>query len=129
MAETSWDELPAPVAQRFHAPRRGGCPEPATGYACGSAGGVRGGTLLVLWLRTEAGRIADARFEAFGGPAAIACGEWLCEWLPGKTPEQARELNGLVLAERLQLRPAERGVALLAEDALKAALADGERIR
>ncbi len=122
-------ELPPAVEARFRKPSRGGRPRPEAGYAHGSAGNVRAGTLVLLWLRLRERRIDDARFEVFGGPSAIACAEALCERLTGATVEQALAITGLELAEGLQLSAAERGVALVVEDALKAALQAGDSNR
>jgi NifU-like protein involved in Fe-S cluster formation len=82
--------------------------------------------LVEFWLATQEGRIVQARFEAFGCPATIACGEWLCRWLIGREVEAAQRLTGLELADALALPAAKRTVALVAEDALKAALAAAE---
>jgi nitrogen fixation NifU-like protein len=109
------------VEQRFSAPRHAGRPD-GDGFRCGRGGGVKQGSLLQLWLKLDDGRIVDARFEAFGCPSTIACGEWMCDWLIGTTIAGAEQLSGLQIAEALELAPAKRGVALVAEDALKAAL-------
>jgi nitrogen fixation NifU-like protein len=52
-----------------------------------------------LLLRFDGESFTDARFETYGCPTAIRCGDWLCKWLVGRTPEQARviEARDLVL--------------------------------
>lgn len=109
------------VWRRFRRPRHAGCLNQA--WRHGRGGAVKTGALIELWLRVEDERILEACFQAFGCPATIAAGDWLCEWLTGRRVDQARELSGLSIAEALELPAVKRAVALVAEDALKAALA------
>lgn len=114
-------ELPPWVRALFAQPRHAG--RPRTGrFQHGTGGAIKSGNLLEIWLAIRDQQIAEARFEAFGCPSTIACGEWLCAWLPGRTVSAAERLTGLELAEALELEPVKRSVALVAEDALKAAL-------
>lgn len=110
------------VAALFANPEHAGRPEPGE-FLHGAGGSVKAGALIELWLEVRAGRIRQARFEAFGCPATIASGEWLCRWLVGRELEAAARLTGFQLAEALAVEAAKRSVALIAEDALKAALA------
>jgi NifU-like protein involved in Fe-S cluster formation len=110
------------AAGLFAAPRHAGRPRCGM-FRHGRGGGVKSGSLIEFWLGIQDERVIRAYFEAFGCPSAIACGEWLCEWLVGREVEAARRLTGLELAEALDLAPAKRAVALTAEDALQAALA------
>lgn len=67
-------------------------------------------------------RVAAAAFTVFGPPVAVACADWACERSCGRTVDAARAL-GLRDAEReLALAPDQRYAALLALDALAAAL-------
>lgn len=111
------------VAELFAMPRHGGRPGSKQGYRHGAGGSVTGGSLIELWLAQQGGRFVDARFEAFGCPATVACAEWLCRWLSGRDLAAAASLNGMALAEALMLPAAKRTVALVAEDALQRALA------
>lgn len=113
-------ELAALAADHYLRPRGAGH---LPGAAIGRAGGVAGGALLELSLQVADGRVQAAGFEAFGCPATIACGSWLAEWLPGRALAEAARLEGLSIAAALELPAAKTGVALVAEDALKAALA------
>lgn len=115
-------ELGPAVAKLFDSPAHAGRPADA-GFAHGRGGSVRSGGLIDIWLKAHDGQIVDARFEAFGCPATIACGEWLCAWLIGRSLPDAERLRGLEIAQTLALPAAKRSVALKAEDALKAALA------
>jgi NifU-like protein involved in Fe-S cluster formation len=110
------------VAALFADPRHAGRPEPG-GFCHGAGGAVKAGARIELWLEIRAGRIEQARFEAFGCPATIASGEWLCRWLTGRESQAAAQLTGIQLADALAVDAAKRSVALIAEDALKAALA------
>lgn len=110
------------VWAHFQRPCGGGRPE-QRGFRAGRAGAIKQGALVELWLRVQDERVEDARFEAFGCPSTIAAASWLCQWLPGRTLEQALALDGLTIARALEMDAAKRGVALVVEDALKAALA------
>lgn len=111
------------VAALFADPLHAGRPE-SKGFRYGTGGAVKAGSLIELWVDVRSDRILQAKFEAFGCPSTIACGEWLCRWLIGRQPVVALELTGVELADALALDAAKRSVALIAEDALKAALAD-----
>ena len=118
--------LPSQVLELFAAPRHAGRPG-AGRYRYGVGGAVSRGSLIGLWLACAGGCIREARFEAFGCPATIACAEWLCRRLQGAEIPAAERLQGLAVAEALKLPAAKRAVALVAEDALKAALAAAEQ--
>lgn len=64
--------------------------------------------------------IEEAAFKAFGGVVLLACGSWLCEWLAGKSLAQLQQLKPGELVElltsQLELQPAEKPLAFLAED-------------
>ncbi|MGD8429271.1 MAG: iron-sulfur cluster assembly scaffold protein [Ectothiorhodospiraceae bacterium] len=107
---------------------RSGAPDSRTGYAQGQGGSVRDGVVVCFWLYQRDGRIADARFEAFGCPATLAAAAWTAEYSVGRTPEELRELKGLDIADALALPASRTGVALVVEDALRAALNDAEQI-
>lgn len=105
----------------FTGPKHTG--RPVSGrFRHGVGGSVKQGALIELWLQVQSDQIVQARFEAFGCPSTIACGEWLCRWLMGRECKAAMQLSGVELAEALNLDAVKRSVALVAEDALKAAL-------
>lgn len=109
------------VAKRFRAPRCAGTLESAQGW--GEAGGPSTGTWTRIQLRLgDGGTIAEARFQCFGCPSAVAAASWLCERVTGGSITAARELRGLDIAEALGLAAEKLSVALVAEDALGAAL-------
>lgn len=114
------EDLSPAVWAHFRRPRHPG--RPAGDCRHGRGGALRTGSLIDLWLRVDDGTVREAGFEAFGCPSTIAAASWVCDWLPGRSLAAARGLDGLAIAEALQLAAAKRGVALVAEDALKAAL-------
>ena len=70
------------------------------------------------------GRIADAKFKTFGCCAAIASSSLATEWLKGKTLDEAEQLKNEDLAKELELPPIKVHCSVLAEDAIKQAIAD-----
>jgi len=113
--------LSSQVAALFADPKHAGRPESGS-FRHGRGGAVKTGTLIELWLSVQNNQITAAHFEVFGCPSAIACAEWLCRWLIGRDTGAAAQLTGLDLAAALALAAEKRSVALLTEDALKAAL-------
>ena len=69
-------------------------------------------------------RITDARFKTYGCGSAIASSSLLTEWVKGRTLEQAMEIRNTDIAEELELPPVKVHCSVLAEDAIKAAVAD-----
>ena len=68
--------------------------------------------------------ITDAKFKTYGCGSAIASSSLVTEWLRGKTLEQAGEIKNTEIAQELALPPVKIHCSILAEDAIKAALAD-----
>ena len=114
----------APVWAHFDNPRNiGAWDNPGADVATGEARTPAGPAMLRLQCRIEGGEIREARFQAFGGVAVIAVGSWLTEWLRDRDLAQARALDPATVAERLQLAAVQRYSAIMAVDALAAALA------
>ena len=72
----------------------------------------------------ENGLIEDARFKTFGCGSAIASSSLATEWLKGKTIDQADEIQNTQIVEELNLPPVKIHCSVLAEDAIKTAIAD-----
>jgi nitrogen fixation NifU-like protein len=72
----------------------------------------------------ENGVIEDARFKTYGCGSAIASSSLVTEWVKGKTLEEAASLKNSEIAEELALPPVKIHCSILAEDAIKAAVAD-----
>jgi nitrogen fixation NifU-like protein len=70
------------------------------------------------------GRIEDARFKTYGCGSAIASSSLVTEWVKGKTLEQAASIKNTEIAQELSLPPVKIHCSILAEDAIKAAVAD-----
>jgi nitrogen fixation NifU-like protein len=79
---------------------------------------------LAIKVNPETGKIEDAKFKTFGCGSAIASSSLATEWLKGRTLEQANELRNTEIVEELSLPPVKIHCSVLAEDAIKAALAD-----
>ena len=71
--------------------------------------------------------IEDARFKTFGCGSAIASSSLATEWLKGKTVEEALEIKNTHIVEELNLPPIKIHCSVLAEDAIKMAVADYQK--
>ena len=70
------------------------------------------------------GLIKDAKFKTFGCGSAIASSSLATEWLKGKTVDEAIKIDNMEIVEELHLPPVKIHCSVLAEDAIKAAIAD-----
>ncbi|MFZ1751915.1 MAG: Fe-S cluster assembly scaffold IscU [Saprospiraceae bacterium] len=68
--------------------------------------------------------IIDAKFKTFGCGSAIASSSLATEWLKGKTIDQALTIDNMAIVEELALPPVKIHCSVLAEDAIKSAIAD-----
>lgn len=109
------------VWRRFRAPTHAGCLE-GPGAAQGLARTPASNAVLSLSVTVEQGRINAARFKALGCPSTIAAGEWLCEWLEGRAASEVTGFSSAMLEQALALSPVRRYCAIMAEDALAAAM-------
>ena len=90
----------------------------------GLVGAPACGDVLQLQIRVENDIITDAKFKTYGCGSAIASSSLVTEWLRGKTLEQAAEIKNTQIAQELALPPVKIHCSILAEDAIKSALAD-----
>jgi nitrogen fixation NifU-like protein len=90
----------------------------------GLVGAPACGDVMKLQIRVKDGVIEDAKFKTFGCGSAIASSSLVTEWVKGMTIEQAGELKNSQIAEELNLPPVKIHCSVLAEDAIKAAIAD-----
>ncbi|MBN1210929.1 MAG: Fe-S cluster assembly scaffold IscU [Myxococcaceae bacterium] len=96
----------------------------------GLVGAPACGDVMRLQLRiTEEGIIEDAKFKTFGCGSAIASSSLVTEWVKGKTVDQAMTLSNKDVARELALPPVKIHCSVLAEDAIKAAIADFKKKR
>jgi len=91
----------------------------------GLAGAPSCGDVMKLQIKiSTAGVIEDAKFKTFGCGSAIASSSLATEWLKGRTVDQARAMKNTAIVEELNLPPVKIHCSVLAEEAVKAALAD-----
>jgi len=90
----------------------------------GLVGAPACGDVLQLQIKVENDIITDAKFKTYGCGSAIASSSLVTEWLRGKTLEQAGKIKNTEIAQELALPPVKIHCSILAEDAIKAALAD-----
>ena len=92
----------------------------------GLVGAPECGDVMKLQVKVNpaTGIIDDAKFKTFGCGSAIASSSLATEWLKGKTVEQALAIKNTQIVEELALPPVKIHCSVLAEDAIKAAIAD-----
>ncbi len=96
----------------------------------GMVGAPACGDVMRLQIKvSDDGRIEDARFKTYGCGSAIASSSLLTEWVKGKTLDEARQIKNTEIAEELALPPVKIHCSVLAEDAIKAAIADYQEKR
>src|SRR5512139_2609722 len=91
----------------------------------GMVGAPACGDVMKLQIKVnEQGIIEDARFKTYGCGSAIASSSLLTEWVKGKSIEEAGKIKNSQIAEELAPPPVKIHCSVLAEDAIKAAIAD-----
>ncbi len=95
------------------------------GVGTGMVGAPACGDVMKLQIKVnEEGVIEDAKFKTYGCGSAIASSSLVTEWVKGKTLDQALQIKNSQIAEELALPPVKIHCSILAEDAIKAAVAD-----
>ena len=90
----------------------------------GMVGAPACGDVMKLQIRVQDGIIQDAKFKTYGCGSAIASSSLVTEWVKGKTLDQAGAIKNAEIAQELSLPPVKIHCSILAEDAIKAAVAD-----
>ncbi|GAB5605878.1 Fe-S cluster assembly scaffold IscU [Sideroxyarcus sp. TK5] len=91
----------------------------------GMVGAPACGDVMKLQIKVgKDGVIEDAKFKTYGCGSAIASSSLVTEWVKGKTVDQALAIKNTQIAEELALPPVKIHCSILAEDAIKAAVAD-----
>jgi len=91
----------------------------------GMVGAPACGDVMRLQIKvSDEGVIEDAKFKTYGCGSAIASSSLVTEWVKGMTLDEAQELKNTKIAEELALPPVKIHCSVLAEDAIKAAVAD-----
>jgi nitrogen fixation NifU-like protein len=78
---------------------------------------------------SDDGKIEDAKFKTFGCGSAIASSSLVTEWVKGKSVDEALKVTNKEIAKELALPPVKIHCSVLAEDAIKAAIADWKKKR
>ena len=120
------------VIDHFQNPRNvGSLPKDDPHVGTGLVGAPECGDVMKLQIRIDpaTGLIDEAKFKTFGCGSAIASSSLVTEWLTGRTLDQALAITNAEIADELQLPPVKIHCSVLAEDAIKAAIADYQRKR
>ena len=95
------------------------------GVGTGMVGAPACGDVMKLQIKVgKDGRIEDAKFKTYGCGSAIASSSLVTEWVKGKSLDEAMSIRNTQIAEELALPPVKIHCSILAEDAIKAAVAD-----
>ena len=120
------------VVDHFNNPRNvGSLPKQDPTVGTGLVGAPECGDVMKLQVRInpETGVIDEARFKTFGCGSAIASSSLATEGLKGKTVDEALTIKNTDIVAELSLPPVKVHCSVLAEDAIKAAIADYQRKR
>jgi len=91
----------------------------------GIVGAPECGDVMKLQIKCdENGRIVDAKFKTFGCGSAIASSSLATEWVKGKNVDEALQIKNTDIVKELALPPVKIHCSVLAEDAIRAAIAD-----
>ena len=114
------------VIEHYENPRNVGAldkNDPSVGT--GLVGAPACGDVMKLQIRiNDSGVIEDAKFKTFGCGSAIASSSLVTEWVKGKSIDEAEKIKNQDIARELSLPPVKIHCSVLAEDAIKAAIAD-----
>jgi nitrogen fixation NifU-like protein len=114
------------VIDHYEHPRNvGSFKKEEDGIGTGLVGAPACGDVMKLQIKVSAdGIIEDAKFKTFGCGSAIASSSLVTEWVKGKTLDEAATIKNTDIAQHLALPPVKIHCSVLAEDAIKAAIAD-----
>lgn len=114
------------VIDHYENPRNvGSFEKDEQGVGTGMVGAPACGDVMKLQIKVgKDGVIEDAKFKTYGCGSAIASSSLVTEWVKGKTVDQAMAIKNTDIAEELALPPVKIHCSILAEDAIKAAVAD-----
>jgi nitrogen fixation NifU-like protein len=114
------------VLDHYENPRNvGAFDKNADDVGTGMVGAPACGDVMKLQIKVnDQGLIEDAKFKTYGCGSAIASSSLVTEWVKGKTLDEALSIKNTQIAEELALPPVKIHCSILAEDAIKAAVAD-----
>jgi len=119
------------VIDHFTHPRNvGSLDKNAPDVGTGIVGAPECGDVMKLQIQVgQDGRIVDAKFKTFGCGSAIASSSLATEWIKGKKIEEAEKIKNVDIVNELNLPPVKIHCSVLAEDAIKSAIADFKKKR
>lgn len=113
------------VIDHYNNPRNvGSLDKSAPEVGTGVVGAPECGDVMKLQLKVNNGVIEDAKFKTFGCGSAIASSSLATEMIKGKTLDEATQIKNTDIVNELNLPPVKIHCSVLAEDAIKAAIAD-----
>jgi nitrogen fixation protein NifU and related proteins len=115
------------VVEHYEHPRNvGSLPKDAINVGTGIVGAPECGDVMKLQIMVDenTGTIVDAKFKTFGCGSAIASSSLATEWLKGRSIDQAMQIKNTDIVQELSLPPVKIHCSVLAEDAIKSAIAD-----
>ena len=114
------------VLDHYENPRNVGVlDKDAKNVGTGMVGAPACGDVMRLQIQVDdKGVIEEAKFKTYGCGSAIASSSLLTEWVKGKTLDEASQIKNTEIVEELELPPVKIHCSVLAEDAIKAAIAD-----
>jgi nitrogen fixation NifU-like protein len=113
------------VIDHYENPRNVGKFDPnEENVGTGMVGAPACGDVMRLQIKVEDNIITDAKFKTYGCGSAIASSSLVTEWVKGMSLDEAQQIKNTDLAEELALPPVKIHCSVLAEDAIKAAIAD-----
>jgi nitrogen fixation NifU-like protein len=117
------------VIDHYENPRNvGSLDKEAPNVGTGLVGAPACGDVMKLQIQVnDSGVIEDAKFKTFGCGSAIASSSLATEWIKGMTLEQAMSVRNTQIVQELNLPPVKIHCSVLAEDAIKSAIADYRR--
>ena len=113
------------VVDHYEKPRNvGSLDKKSNTVGTGIVGAPACGDVMKLQIEVVDGVIKDAKFKTYGCGSAIASSSLVTEWVKGMRVEEAATIKNSQIAEELSLPPVKIHCSVLAEDAIKAAIAD-----
>ena len=112
------------LLDHYENPRNVGSIDDKQNTGTGLVGAPACGDVMQLQIEVENGIITDAKFKTFGCGSAIASSSLATEWIIGKSLDEAETITNKEIAVELSLPPVKIHCSLLAEEAIKAAIAD-----
>ena len=113
------------VIDHFENPKNiGSLDKDSSNVGTGLVGAPECGDVMKLQIEVKDNKIVDAKFKTFGCGSAIAASSLATEWDKDRSVEDALTFNNVEIVEELSLPPVKIHCSVLAEDAIKAAIAD-----